>query len=133
MRKKVFGRKLGRNTKSRKALFRSLARGMILEGKIVTTKAKAKATVPMLEKLMTKAIKADLASTKAVVAKLGGDKQLAQKLTKLAKSVGKKNSGFTRVTLLPTRKGDNAQMVEMEWTIKPEVEKPVKKKEAEKK
>ena len=53
MRKRIFGRRLKRDTNERKALFRSLIHGLILHGKISTTEAKAKAIRGDVDKLIT--------------------------------------------------------------------------------
>ena len=115
MRKKIYGRQLSRERGSRKALFRSLIRGLVLNGKITTTKAKAKAVQPELDKIMNLVSKNNLASKRYVIARLGNDKEvfklLFKKYQKLASS---RNSGFSRITKLPTRRGDNAETVILE-------------------
>ena len=51
---RVAGKKLNRNTKQRKALFKGLANSVIIYEKVETTEAKAKAVKPFIEKLVTK-------------------------------------------------------------------------------
>jgi large subunit ribosomal protein L17 len=112
MRKKVYGKALSRARKSRKALFRSIARALIIHGSIETTQAKAKASVPFLEKLITLAKKDDLSSTRRIVAYMN-DKEAALKLIAIYKN-NKRASGFVKTTELMPRRGDMAKMVKME-------------------
>lgn len=132
MRKRVFGKQLSRNRNSRKALFRSLVRAMVLEGSVVTTLAKAKALKPELERIMGIVAKDSLVARKRVIARLGNDKETAEKLfgqyLELAKG---RQSGFIRVIAMPLRAGDNAKMARIEWVevpVKPEAAKDKKEK-----
>jgi large subunit ribosomal protein L17 len=119
MKKKVFGRKLGRSRPAREALFASLARSMILNGKIVTTKAKAKAVQVNLEKFVRLAKTGEIASLRRVLADLDNARDAMSVLTsKIVPVFTKKISGFTRIISLPARKGDGSQMVRIEWTEK---------------
>ena len=108
-------RKLGRRHNPRQTLFRALMRGLILHGKIRTTKARAKAIQPEMDKIMTLVKKDSVASRRLVLAKLGGDREslslLFEKYMPLAKS---RNSGFTRLMLMERRRGDSAEMVSLE-------------------
>jgi len=78
MRHAVAGRKLGRDTEHRTALFRNLAIALFTHGQITTTKAKAKAVQPFVEKLITLAKRGDLASRRLVIRKLGGNPILVE-------------------------------------------------------
>jgi len=116
MRKMVFGKKLSRGKKGREALLRSLVRAIVISGKIVTTKAKAKAIIGQVDKIVTLAKKGTLDSRRRVLAFLGNDRDTAERLVNtLAPSFSQRNSGYTRIILLPSRKGDNAQMARLEW------------------
>lgn len=119
MNKKVFGRKLSRSRPSREALFVSLARAMILNGKIVTTRAKAKAVQGNLEKFVTLAKKGDLTARRRTLSKLDNSRDIVDILfKKVAPAFSVRTSGYTRLISLPTRKGDNAKMARIEWTEK---------------
>jgi large subunit ribosomal protein L17 len=119
MRKKVFGRKLGRDRGSRAALFRSLVKALLERGKIVTTKAKVKAFQPDVEQLVTCAKKKDLSFIRKAYGYLGNDKKSLEILFgSVAKAFATRNSGYTRTINLPNRKGDNAEMASIEWTEK---------------
>ena len=128
MNKKVFGRKLGRSRPAREALFSSLIRGMILNGKIVTTKAKAKAVLGDLEHMITLAKKADLNSRRRALAFMDNGKAVTEILFKqIGPAFSGRTSGFTRIINLSPRKGDNAPMVRVEWTEKVELKAKEKK------
>lgn len=117
MNKKVFGRKLSRSRPAREALFASLSRALILDGKIVTTKAKAKAFQGDIEGYVNLAKKGTIAARQSVLSSLDNAKDVTDTLfQKIAKMFAQKNSGFTRIVSLPNRKGDNAQMSRIEWT-----------------
>jgi len=127
MRKKVFGRKLSRETGSRRALFRSLVRELVLHGKIMTTKPKAKAVVGQVDKLITIARGEDkLQARRRVMAWTGNDKEVTKLIfEKILPMVGERKSGLTRIVNFPVRRGDNAQVVRFEFVDKPKPEKPV--------
>ena len=119
MKNKVFGRKLNRSRKSRNALLRSLMRAMVEHSEITTSFYKAKFLQPDAEKIMTLVKKGDLASRRIVMSKLGNDRKTVEKLFgDLARMTKSRGSGFTRITKLPKRKGDFAQMARLEWTEK---------------
>lgn len=69
----VYGRKLGRHTNHRIAMWRNMATSLFTHGQITTSIPKAKSLQPFVEKLITAAKKGDLASRRRVIAKLGGD------------------------------------------------------------
>lgn len=115
--KKVFGKKLSRSRPAREALFSALTKSLILSGKITTTKAKAKAVQRDIEKMVGLAIKGTIDARRKVLSYLDNSKKETDLLfQKTAKLFGDKKSGFTRIINLPRRKGDNAQVVRMEWT-----------------
>ena len=104
-------------------MFASLAQALIKNGKIVTTRAKAKAVVPSVEKMVTSAKKGDLAARRKVLGELDNSREATVILfANVAKAFASKNSGFTRTVSLPRRVGDNAEMVRLEWTEKVEFE-----------
>ena len=71
MRHRVHGRKLGRHTNHRKALWRNMAIALFTHNQITTTIPKAKSLVPFVEKLITAAKKGDLASRRRVIKMIG--------------------------------------------------------------
>lgn len=106
-------RKFGRVRKVRKALLNSLARSLILHGKIKTTLAKAKEMRAFAEKLISKGKMATLASTRNIVERVG--KSAAKKITdELTKKYADRNGGYTRITKMPARKSDGSKMAVIE-------------------
>lgn len=116
MRKMVFGRQLSRSRKARKSLFRSLARGLVLEGKIQTTRAKAKSVQGFVEKLVNLAKKSSISARRFVLSELGNDKKTTEIIfNKVAPVFSQRKSGYTKIILLNPRPGDKAEMVRIEW------------------
>ncbi len=95
------GRKFGRVRKVRVALIRSLARSLVLHGRIETTVAKAKELRPFIEKLVTLSKKNTVASRRLVSSRLGNDVETAKKLhDEIAPKYKDRNGGYTRVIKL---------------------------------
>lgn len=134
--KKVFGRKLSRERASREALFISLVESLVINKKIITTKAKAKAIVGFIDRLVSLAKKQTLSSKRQILKRLKGNKKISTIIwTEIVDFFPNRNSGFTRMIPLTQRKGDMAKMVRLEWTeikIKEEVKKDVKNKKGKK-
>ena len=108
-------------------MFATLTRALILNGKIITTRAKAKAVQGSVDKMVTMAKIGNLSARRKVMSNLDNARDATDILfQKVVKAFPAKNSGFTRIISLPRRVGDNAQIVRMEWTEKVEYE--VKKK-----
>lgn len=136
MNKRVFGKKLSRERSSRELLFVSLVESLVLNGKINTTKAKAKAIIGLIDRLVVLAKKGTLASKRQVLKRLKGNKETSTRLwTEVATTFANRPSGFTRIVPLTQRKGDMAEMVRLEWVetiVKPEVKVAKEVKEAKK-
>ena len=117
-------------------MFATLVRSMILNGKIETTMAKAKAVRGDLEHMITLAKKGDLSSRRRALSYLDNQREVSDLLFQQVGQFFKtRTSGFTRITSLPQRRGDNAKMARIEWTEKVELkakEPKVKVKKAEK-
>lgn len=112
MRHQVFGRKLGRNSGERQALFRGLAQALVLRGAIITTEAKAKAIKGLVEKLVTKAKK----DKKQMLFDFFQNSETVDFLVKnIAPRMMSRVGGYTRIVSLGQRKGDGAEMVKMDW------------------
>jgi large subunit ribosomal protein L17 len=105
---------LGREKKQRTALFRSLAENLILHGKITTTEAKAKALRSVVEPLISKARKGDLASLRSVGEFLYTEKALKKLVKDVAPKYKSRQGGYTRVIKLAPRRMDAAKMARIE-------------------
>lgn len=117
MNKRVFGTKLSRERSSRELLFVGLVENLVRHGRIKTTKAKAKAIVGLIDRLVVLAKKDTLASKRQILKRLKNNKDVSTLLwTDVAKTFAKRPSGFTRIIPLVSRKGDLAKMVRLEWT-----------------
>ena len=134
MKKMVFGRKLSRGRKAREALFRSLTQALIMRGSITTTKAKAKAIQGDVDKMITLSKKDSVSARRKVSAILGNNRALALTVfEKISKAFANRTSGFTRMILLPRRKGDFAEIARLEWSQKISLEEKKPEKKAESK
>lgn len=107
-------RKFGRETNERRALLKSLARSLVLKGRIQTTEAKAKEVRPLVEKLVTKGKNATLANKRALVSQLG-DIGTANKLIKTAEGYKTRTGGYLRIVKMGPRKGDASPMAVIEF------------------
>lgn len=117
--KKVLGKKLSRATGSRKALFRALLKSLVESGKIITTKAKAKAVQREVDRVFALLKKEDMAARRRLLAILGNDKKILESLiAKYAVTTKDRTSGFTRIISLPQRRGDMAKMATLELVDK---------------
>ncbi|MCD6178196.1 50S ribosomal protein L17 [bacterium] len=113
MRKRKKGRKLSRKRDQRKALLRSLANNLLLQGRIKTTEARAKEVSQIVQKYISKAKKMDLARRRFLLRYL--PPQTVKKLEKeIAPRYAQRNGGYTRIIKAGPRKGDNAKMVIIE-------------------
>lgn len=107
-------RKFGREKGQRKALLKSLARSLVLRGRIHTTEARAKEIRPMVEKLVTRGRTDNLANRRLIAAALG-DERMAGKLISTAKNYDGRAGGYLRITKMGPRKGDAAAMAIIEF------------------
>lgn len=113
-RRKIKGKKFGRETGSRRALYRSLATSVILYEKVNTTKVKAKEVQSIVEKLITTAKNGSLADLRRLDGYLlekNAAKKLMQELVGLYKG---RKGGYTRVINLGPREGDDTPMARIE-------------------
>jgi large subunit ribosomal protein L17 len=108
------GRKLGRDSAHRKALYSNLAGALIEHGRIKTTEAKAKEVRPIVEKMITLGKRGDLHAHRQAVAFLRS-KSVAHKLfADVAPRFAERPGGYTRVVKLGPRQGDSAEMAYLE-------------------
>ena len=107
-------RKFGRKTDERRALLRSLARSLVLEGRIKTTEARAKEIRPMVEKLVTRG-KVDSVSNRRLLESSLGDDTTVKKLLETAKQYTTRPGGYLRIVKMGPRKGDASPMAVIEF------------------
>lgn len=120
---------LNRFSSWRKATVASIARSLLINQRIITTKTKAKATQPLIETLISLA-KHDTISGRRQAYRILNDRKLVVLLFKeIVPLFNNRRCGYTRILPLAFRRGDNAQLVVMELTEQKEKkEKPRKKK-----
>jgi large subunit ribosomal protein L17 len=128
MRHQVFGRKLNRDIKERKALFKNLVISLITYNKIKTTIARAKAVQGLVEKLVFKAREGGEVAI-AQVSSFLGRREAIQKLTKIiAPKFKDRIGGYLRIKRIGKRHGDRAEEVFLEWSEEIEKKKQPKEK-----
>jgi large subunit ribosomal protein L17 len=109
-------RKFNRNTGHRKALILNLAKALIRSEQITTTLPKAKDLRPVVEKIITKAKKGDLAARREIISFMRGNTAEVKKLFDvLAARFKDRNGGYIRVLKAGYRKGDCAPMAVIEF------------------
>ena len=110
MRHQRAGRKLGRTTSHRWAMFKNMLTSFFEWEKIETTSAKAKELRPLAEKIITLGKRGDLAARREVL-KLIANKKIVQKLfNEIAPKVKSRLGGYTRIVRTGFRPGDSAPM-----------------------
>ena len=114
MRHRVAGRKLGRPTDHRRAMYRNLVTDLLGYEKITTTEAKAKEVSSLAERIITLGKKGGLHSRRQALSFIL-DKKVAEKVfTELAPRYAERAGGYTRIIKLGPRLGDGAPMVKLE-------------------
>jgi large subunit ribosomal protein L17 len=114
MRHRVGGRKLGRTSSHRTAMFRNMAAALIKHEQITTTLPKAKELRPYVEKLITLAKKGQLSHRRLAHARLLDDTQLTKLFDVLAPRYAAREGGYTRVIKAGIRVSDAAPMAIIE-------------------
>jgi large subunit ribosomal protein L17 len=114
MRHHKSGRKLGRDSAHRKALYANLSSALIEHGRIKTTEAKAKEVRPIVEEMITLGKRGDLSAHRQAVAFLRS-KEIAHILfSEIAPRFAERPGGYTRIVKIGPRQGDAARMVYLE-------------------
>jgi large subunit ribosomal protein L17 len=115
------GRKLGRDSAHRKALYSNLASSLIVHGRIETTEAKAKAVKPFAEKMITLGKRGDLAARRQAMSALRSNDVVHALFSEVAPRFAERGGGYTRIVKMGPRQGDAAEMVLLELTREIEV------------
>ena len=114
MRHRNYGRKLSRNTEHRRALLRNLVTSLILEERIETTVAKAKAARGIVEEMITLGKRGDLHSRRLAAAYCMTAAAVKKLFEDVAKRYTSRSGGYTRVVRTGWRKGDGADTAVLE-------------------
>src|SRR3954447_25981273 len=108
------GARLGGSPAHQKLIVSNLATALFEHGRITTTEARARVLRPVAEKLITKAKRGDLHNRREVL-KTVRDKSVVHMLfTEIAPTFAERPGGYTRITKIGPRKGDNAPMAVIE-------------------
>ena len=108
------GARLGGSPAHQRLILSNLATALFEHGRITTTEAKARVLRPVAEKLITKAKKGDLHNRRQVLATIK-DKGVVHALFEdIAPRYAERPGGYTRITKIGPRKGDNAPMAVIE-------------------
>ena len=124
------GARLGGSPAHQKLILSNLATALFEHGRITTTEAKARTLRPLAEKLITKAKKGDIHNRREVL-KTVRDKGVVHVLfTEIAPTFSERPGGYTRITKIGPRKGDNAPMAVIELVTEAYNPKPANAKKA---
>jgi len=102
----------------------NLAAALFTHKSIKTTETKAKRMRPLVERLITFAKRGDLHARRRVLATIGDKTVVHELFTEIAPLLELREGGYTRITKLGFRKGDNASMVQIELVLEPVTPKP---------
>ena len=112
---RIGGRKLSRKQGPRLALYKNLTVSVLRYERIKTTEAKAKEVRGRVERMITLAKRGDLTARRAVIAEFPNEPLVINKLfDEIAPKYADRSSGFTRIVRLGERRGDAAEMVQLE-------------------
>jgi len=114
MRHRKSGRKLGRDSAHRKALYGNLAGALIEHGRIRTTLAKAKEVRPIVEEMITLGKRGDVSAHRQAVSFLRSKSVAHVLFAEVAPRFAERAGGYTRVVKIGPRQGDAAPMAYLE-------------------
>ena len=114
MRHKIAGRKLGRPSGHRWAMYRNLVTDLLKHEKVTTTEAKAKEVRGLAENMITLGKAGDLHSKRQALTFIMDKKVNEKVFTELASRYAGRGGGYTRIIKLGPRLGDGADMVQLE-------------------
>ena len=114
MPKPTKGPRLGGSPTHEKIILANLATQLFEHGRITTTETRAKRVQPVAEKLITKAKRGDLHSRRLVMRTITDPTVVHVLFTEIAPALAEREGGYTRITKVGNRKGDNAPMAIIE-------------------
>ncbi len=118
MRHREKGRQLGRNTKHRRALYRSLVTSLLEHERIETTEAKAKEIRGFTDRMITLGKEGDLPARRRALSFLRSKAVVSKLFSDVAARFRERNGGYTRIIKTRRRVGDAAEMVAIELVVK---------------
>ncbi len=113
------GARLGGSPAHQKLMLSNLATALFEHGRITTTEAKARTLRPVAERLITKAKKGDLHNRRLVLRTIKDKGVVHTLFTEIAPQFAERPGGYTRITKIGPRKGDNAPMAVIELVTEP--------------
>lgn len=125
------GPRLGGGPAHERLLLANLATQLFEHRSITTTEAKAKRVRPLAERLITFAKRGDLSSRRRVLTVVRDKSVVHYLFTEIAPAMAERRGGYTRITKIGNRKGDNAPMAVIELVMEPVSPKQATVKEAE--
>jgi large subunit ribosomal protein L17 len=111
---RINGRKLGRPTDHRLALFRNLVTDLLKHEKIITTEAKAKEVRGFAERIITMGKRGDLHARRRALGYVYDKKVVEKVFDDLAPRYATRPGGYSRIVKLGPRLGDGARMAQLE-------------------
>jgi large subunit ribosomal protein L17 len=108
------GARLGGSPAHQRLIIANLATSLFEHGRITTTEAKARVLRPVAERLITKAKKGDLHNRRQVLSTIKDKGVVHALFTEIAPRYAERPGGYTRITKIGPRKGDNAPMAVIE-------------------
>src|SRR5450759_4130889 len=108
------GPRLGGSPSHERMLLANLASQLFEHGRITTTETKAKRVRPLAEKLISKAKRGDLHARRLVMSTITNRDVVHVLFTEIAPALADREGGYTRITKVGNRKGDNAPMAVIE-------------------
>ena len=130
MPKPTKGPRLGGGPAHERLLLANLAASLFTHGSIKTTETKAKRLRPFAERLITFAKRGDLHARRRVLSVIGSKEVVHTLFAEIAPQVAEREGGYTRITKVGNRKGDNAPMAVIELVLEPVNPKPKAAKKA---
>lgn len=122
------GPRLGGGPAHERLMLNNLASSLFTHKAITTTQTKAKRMQPVAEKLVSLAKRGDLHARRQTMADITDKNVVHELFANIAPLVQDRNGGYTRITKLGFRKGDNAPMALIELVLEPVVAKPARAK-----
>ncbi|MBB0242788.1 50S ribosomal protein L17 [Streptomyces alkaliphilus] len=114
MPKPTKGRRLGGGPSHERLMLAGLATALFEHGRIKTTEAKARRLRPVAERLITKAKKGDLHNRRQVMRTITDKSVVHSLFTEIGPQFANRPGGYTRITKIGPRRGDNAPMAVIE-------------------